>query len=265
MISRIARSAGRALRAPLDAEDYASTREELLLVDVDGLRELVRPLPDIAWAKVAQACVRTVSPVYRAISNTLHDDVEEVARLLADLETPSLAAPSEEVANKAGQSSVLPSETPSLTVATPPLDRPPRKRRRSSAATPIVITTSDPSLPTIIITLCPSQPRDRACLVPYQDASFGNRLAVPAHPVLNAVFPPLVAAPCPLVEQWRYERGHWRALLPDPEEQFAKGMFSRPFLGRRQKASSDPRSQCCASPRRAAAHARSVHRQGSYM
>ncbi|OCH90046.1 hypothetical protein OBBRIDRAFT_887972 [Obba rivulosa] len=259
MLSRLARGAASVLGVSFDADDCSGAREDVLLVNMDELRALVRPLPDIAWAKVADACMRTISPVCRVVSHTLHDDVEEVVRLLADLDSPLGDIPEDDTVNGDGPSNALPSNAhPTSVLATSP-DRLRRKRRRSSVAIPIVIAAADPSLPTIVITLCPSQPRDSACLVPYQDASFGNRLAVPSHPVLNAVFPPLVAKPSPLVEQWRYESGHWRGLLPDPEEQLSKGMFSRPLPARRQKSCLDLRTYY-ATPRRAAQSRSAAHR-----
>ena len=104
---------------------------------------------------------------------------------------------------------------------------------------PLVITNPDPSIPTIVVTPCPSLPRELACLVPYQDAAFGNRLTVPTHPALNDAHPPLVAKPFPLVERWRYEGGHWRAQLPPVQEQMSKGMFSRPLSTRRLRTQQD--------------------------
>ena len=107
-----------------------------------------------------------------------------------------------------------------------------RYSRFSSQVTdePFTIRSSNPEIPTIVITPCPTQERDRSCWVPYQDASFGNRLSVPMHPAVNNVFPPLVAKPAPFVEHWRFIDGHWRALLPSLEEQMQKGMFSRPRI-----------------------------------
>ncbi|KAH9949365.1 hypothetical protein B0H21DRAFT_728622 [Amylocystis lapponica] len=212
---------------PCDGEEDA----DILYVAID-ICDMFAPLPDFAWTKVAGACARTVTPMYHVLCNTFHDDMEHVAHLLAELELP----PSEE--------NVCPAHTaeaPAVKHSQP--ERPSRKRRRPSAVYhelnsdgQLVIPPSHPSIPTIIITLCPSQSRNPACLVPYQDASFGNRLAVPTHPALNATFPPLVAPQVPVVEHWRYESGHWRALLPDVDEQTTRGMFSRPLSTRRRRA-----------------------------
>ena len=92
-----------------------------------------------------------------------------------------------------------------------------------------MITNPDPSIPTVVVTPCPSRPREVACLVPYQDSAVGNRLFVPTHPALNDAHPPLV-------EHWRYEDGHWRAQLLPVQEQMSEGMFSRPLSTRRQRA-----------------------------
>ena len=124
---------------------------------------------------------------------------------------------------------------------------------------PLVITNEDPSIPTIVITPCPSLPRESACLIPYQDAAYGNRLPVPTHPALNDVFPPLVAKPFPLVECWRYEDGHWRAQLPPVQEQMSKGMFSRPLSTRRQRALDASRAH---NARGRTCYSRSSHREG---
>ncbi len=122
-----------------------------------------------------------------------------------------------------------------------------------------MITNDDPSIPTIVVTPCASLPRASACLIPYQDAAFGNRLPVPTHPALNDVFPPLVAKPFPLVERWRYEDGHWYAQLPPVQEQMSKGMFSRPLSTRRQRAP-DAARVCAARGR--TCYSRSSHREG---
>lgn len=99
---------------------------------------------------------------------------------------------------------------------------------------PLVIKNDNADIPTIVITPCPTLPRDKSCLVPFQDVSFGNRLAVPMHPVVNEAFPPLLPRPVPYVERWRFQDGHWWAVLPTLEEQLRRGMFSRPITRRRR-------------------------------
>lgn len=89
------------------------------------------------------------------------------------------------------------------------------------------------AIPQIVITPCPTEPRDPSCLVPFQDSLFNTRLTVPNHPTVNSVFPPLLPdvpvsqRPLRAVEMWRYERGHWLAVLPSVEEQARRGLFSR--------------------------------------
>ncbi|PCH34116.1 hypothetical protein WOLCODRAFT_135512 [Wolfiporia cocos MD-104 SS10] len=226
--------------------------EASVYVDVE-LNDLLGPLTEAAWNSVADACSRTVAPMYRAVRSTLHNDLTQLAAIVE--ESPSDLAFS---FSTSGRSlAEHPNAGPDPTKSSEAV-RPPRKRRRSTvtvmlqdASTPTVIPGSDPSIPTIVITPCPSQPREPTCLIPFQDALFGNRLTVPTHPVLNDAFPPLVAKPSPLVKSWRYESGHWWAVLPDPEEQTSRGMFSRPFPTRRQKACA-PRRTPRASPRQSA-------------
>lgn len=105
------------------------------------------------------------------------------------------------------------------------------------------LNTTSHGLPSIVVTPCPSQARDRSGWVPFQDASFGNRLVVPSYPVVNDVFPPMVAKSSPIVEQWKFADGHWWALLPSLDEQMQRGMFSRPIHCRRRKSYPDGRSK----------------------
>ena len=100
---------------------------------------------------------------------------------------------------------------------------------------PLTIRNDDPSIPTIVMTPCDIQPRESSCWVPFQDACFGNRLVVPAHPVVNDVYPPLLARPLPLSRNWEYAGGHWHVVLPPVDEQVRRGLFSR-ALGARRRA-----------------------------
>ena len=109
----------------------------------------------------------------------------------------------------------------------------------------LVIPSSDPSIPTIIVTPCPTLPRDRSCLVPYQDVSFGNRLAVPNYPVVNAAFPPQLPKSLPFVDNWCFKDGHWWAVLPPLEEQMKRNMFSRPVSRRRRPSHGDSWLRSC--------------------
>lgn len=137
-----------------------------------------------------------------------------------------------------GESALNPPKSVSALCA----DCPPifRKRRKTDPELDgvLVIPGSHPSIPTIVVTPCQDTPHDRSCLVPYQDASFGNRLAVPTHPVVNGVHPPLQLRPLPYVDHWCFKDGHWWAVLPTLEEQMKRNMFSRP-IPRRKRAHSE--------------------------
>ncbi|KAH9858275.1 hypothetical protein C2E23DRAFT_803336 [Lenzites betulinus] len=261
MLARLSQAAARTLLSTVAFGEQCSAsgeERELLSLNVEDVYGLVRPLPHLAWSSVADICARTLTPVCNALSTTLYDDVEQLAQLFADLET----AHEREAYFEPAERDVVPARLPRGPHAdgspSPPSATalPPRARRSSPVKRPdepLVITNADPAIPTIVVTPCPTLPREPACLVPYQDAAFGNRLCVPTHPALNDVFPPLVAKPFPLVERWRYEAGHWCAQLPPVQEQMSKGMFSRPLSTRRQRA--------CTSRGRTV-YSRTSHREG---
>ncbi|KAI0375477.1 hypothetical protein BV20DRAFT_960647 [Pilatotrama ljubarskyi] len=244
MLARLSQAASRTLLATIELGEQSASPEndrELLNLNVEEVYQFVRPLPHLAWSRVSDLCSRTLTPVYNTLSTTFHDDVEQLAQLFVDLEVSH----GQEAYFEPAERDVLPTRlrhresTDGSPSTQSPSSLPPRLRRRSSVRhpeEPLVITNDDPSIPTIVITPCPSLPRESACLIPYQDAAFGNRLPVPTHPALNDVFPPLVAKPFPLVERWRYEDGHWYAQLPPVQEQMSKGMFSRPLSTRRLRA-----------------------------
>lgn len=99
---------------------------------------------------------------------------------------------------------------------------------------PLRIENDNPSIPTIVITPCETEERESSCWVPVQDACFGNQLVVPSHPVVNEVFPPLLARPMMCGRKWEYREGHWRAVLPSLEEQVRRGLFSRVLSAKRR-------------------------------
>ncbi|TFK94970.1 hypothetical protein K466DRAFT_508413 [Polyporus arcularius HHB13444] len=264
MLARLSLAASRTFASTIEVGGQCLASEderEVLSLNVEELCQLVRPLPQLAWGTMSHICTRTIIPVYNALSTTLYDDVEGLAQLFVDMETAALER---DVYFEPSERDVLPtrlkpSESTENMASSP--SPPHRARRRSSLRgnNPLVIENDDPSIPTIVITPCPSIPREVACLVPYQDAAFGNRLPVPTHPVLNDVFPPLLAKPFPLVERWRYEDGHWHAQLPPVQEQMSKGMFSRPLSTRRQRAIDMARTR---TSRRRTVYSRSSHREG---
>ncbi|KAI1794017.1 hypothetical protein LXA43DRAFT_999363 [Ganoderma leucocontextum] len=267
MLSRLSRVASRTLTSTIEVGGRCSQAEsgkEVLNLNVEELCQLVWPLPQLAWNRVSDICTCTVTPVYNALSSTLHDDVEQLAQLFADMEVATASERETKYFEPVERDVLVTSlkrcqGTTDLT-ALPCLPPPPRARRRSCVSVhdnPLVVGSDDPSIPTIVITPCPSLPREDACLIPYQDAAFGNRLPVPTHPVLNDVFPPLMAKPFPLVERWRYEDGHWHAQLPPVQEQMSKGMFSRPLSTRSQRTAErthPSRGRTC--------YSRSSHREG---
>ncbi|KAI0756533.1 hypothetical protein C8Q80DRAFT_1129169 [Daedaleopsis nitida] len=259
MLTRLSQAASRTFTSTVEvgARCLVSGEEgEVLNVHVEELCQLVLPFPQLTWGKVSDLCTRTVAPVCNVLWSTLNDDVEQLAQLFRE----TYFEPAER--------DVLPTRlkrcasTHDLANLTSSPPEPSRARRRSLIKhqnSPLVISNDDPAIPTIVITPCPSLPRQVTCLVPYQDAAFGNRLPVPTHPVLNDVFPPLVAKPFPLVERWRYQDGHWHAQLPPVQEQVSKGMFSRPLSTRRQRAQDASRAH---SLRARTVYSRRSHREG---
>ncbi|KAF9225388.1 hypothetical protein BS17DRAFT_778529 [Gyrodon lividus] len=208
-----------------------------------NLSSLVRT-PDLTWSCVKELCGRSVGPVYRGLKGVMEDDIEHVSRLLSELdplaEEAEVKVEGPPILDAVSSPSVEP-VVASGTFSSPDIkypERVQRKRRRSSVFLgPIVIRPSDPSAPRIIITPCLSQPLETSCWVPYQDASFGARLTVPMHTLLNSVHPPMVA-PIPTtvaqIDNWEYTDGHWRATIPTLGEQCKRGIFSRAVIPRRR-------------------------------
>lgn len=150
---------------------------------------------------------------------------------------------------------------------TSPTLRPRRKRRRSPSPVrkhrlshntvltlfhqvdhPLLIPSTHPLTPTIIITPCPNQSFETSSSshVPYQDSEFRNKLTVPCHPRFNEVFPPLALPPyihaLPTLQNWKWLNGHWHVMVPGLNEQAQKGMFSRAVISRKR------RRNICAGP-----------------
>jgi len=228
--------------APIAQSCPEDEDEPVLSVDVAELRNLFPPLPSFAWQHVTAAYTRTVLPICSTVYSTIHRDIDQLTQLFVDLDIASLTQTSSESyiedadADDSG-SHAASDRMPAC--ATPEL--PQRKRQRSHSSEPIfesewIIPSTDPSIPTIVVTPCPPQSPDSSCWVPYQDASFGNLLTVPTHPAVNDIFPPLLAKHSPFVEKWAFTGGHWKAILPSLEEQMQKGMFSRPMFLRRRRS-----------------------------
>jgi len=237
---------------PEAAEGQASVlllleEEDTISINVQALYALLPAAPQMPWREMAGFCGSAVGPMYRTLQSQLSEDVENVAALFAELEMPP--GPVERLegtSSDARDSWSLPSSN-SLDDTLPGHERevsiPVHRRRRvqTSHENPHIIRNDDPTIPTIIITPCEPQRRESSCWVPFQDACFGNRLVVPAHPVANDVYPPLLARPLPLTRKWEYANGHWRAVLPTVDEQIRRGMFSRALTMRR-------RARYCRSP-----------------
>ncbi|KAF9245729.1 hypothetical protein BU15DRAFT_70801 [Melanogaster broomeanus] len=225
---------------PLELALSSYEDEEAFSLDLN-LASLILP-PGFTWSRVKGLCGQSVGPVYRSLKSILEEDIEHVSRLLSELD-PLV----EEVERKVGEAPIVDVASPtepavaSSTGTSPNIihpERRKRKRRRSSIfLDPVFIRPSDPSAPSIRITPCSSQPRETSCWVPYQDASFGARLTVPTYTVLNSVHPPMVAhikTALTQVDCWEYTDGHWRAVIPPPDDQCKRGMFSRVAASRRR-------------------------------
>lgn len=104
-----------------------------------------------------------------------------------------------------------------------------------------------PSVPTIIISPSPPNVRETSCWVPLQDSRFSNQLTVPSYHCINDYHPPQIRPqqnpnatrhtghpPLSAVERWKYEDGHWQAVLPSLEAQIQRGLFSRPIIHKRR-------------------------------
>ncbi|KAI0043524.1 hypothetical protein FA95DRAFT_1609306 [Auriscalpium vulgare] len=196
-----------ARRPSLVSTENDSAIQTSVSLSVDTLAAFLPAAPTLPWRHVAGLCGSTL----RAIQTTLYEDFEKAAPFFAELEFAEEDAagaedgrePEEAVDDDADEWASGSQDTPN-----PP-------------STELAIRNPDPAIPTIIITPCAPQPRASAasCWVPFQDACFGNLLVVPAHPVVNEVFPPLLAKPLPAPRRWEYTGGHWRAVLPTVEEQ----------------------------------------------
>jgi len=254
MLARLSRNTARLLELQfegLDESQSITEDEETLSLDIDAqaFRALVVPLPDLAWRNFARMCGQNIAPVYRSIQNMLANDVDHLTKLLLELEPLSKEDLYEgnEIDENAKASLCACCTGGNLTCGSNdlplgynmPPERPARKRRRSMSPQfdrPLVIPSIHPSIPTIIVTPCSSQPREISCRVPCQDGRFGNRLTVPLHIASNQFFPPqqLPLQPLPQMDRWQYLHGHWWAILPNLEDQMKKGMFSRPLVVRKR-------------------------------
>ncbi|KAJ8509177.1 hypothetical protein ONZ45_g8622 [Pleurotus djamor] len=215
--------------------------DEALMLDMESFRALI-PMPDRGtWWRVAGMCGQVISPVYHGIQGMLAEDIETVAMVLSQAgaqEEPNFGEP------RSTTPAIL-SSGPTHEAANQLPERPRRKRRRSSNVDhhiPLVIPSSHPSTPTIIITPCTQEPPLTSGHVPYQDNAHGSKLTVPLHPTFNSFFPPMAPSQSllPPVSRWKWIDGHWQAILPDLDEQAKRGMYSRPLTASFQNAATSP-------------------------
>ncbi|KAF9486366.1 hypothetical protein BDN70DRAFT_869874 [Pholiota conissans] len=223
--------------------DHADDDETTLIVDLDALYGLLLPLPNTAWRRAAGACTRAVTPICSNLSSLISSDLDNVAQLMLDLESHHRDTLSDALPTGLLNPTCIPPTINHDPQADHVAARPLRKRRRSSHPTPpIVIPSSHPSVPTIVITLSSPQSRQAqsSCRVPYQDHAFGNLLTVPSHPTFNKVHPPLAldSSSLPRLDEWEWVDGHWKAVLPSLREQAKKGLFSKPVSLKRRSSRS---------------------------
>ncbi|KAJ7086587.1 hypothetical protein C8R43DRAFT_1115326 [Mycena crocata] len=171
-----------------------SPGDERFSLNMETLR-LVLPVPDITWTHVAKICERAMNPMYHGLYSIVERDMEHVAQLLAALESDS------------EQPSMLPGDSPHY-------DRP--TTNEDITPDPMIIPSLHPSVPTIVITPCPWQPRGVSSQIPYQDSAFRNQLTVPSLSSFNQSFPPMMAPRRVSgrgISHWIWKNGHWHAIL----------------------------------------------------
>ncbi|PPQ77011.1 hypothetical protein CVT25_014828 [Psilocybe cyanescens] len=173
------------------------------VVDLQALRCLLPSTKDNLWGRVT-ACGRAVTLCLN-LQQVLSSDFANVTQLLLDLEVRH--------------------EEPFHDLL---------------VTLPIVIPSTHPSTPSIVITLAPSQPRETSCCIPYQNQAFGSLLPVPSHPVFNKSHPPMSLDSCilPSLDKWEWRNGRWEVVLPSLEEQNRRGMFSRAISSKRKSCRS---------------------------
>jgi hypothetical protein len=111
-----------------------------------------------------------------------------------------------------------------------------------------VISSTHSSSPTIVIILAPPQAQETSCRVPYQDQAFGNLLTVPSHPAFNKAHPPMIPDSCslPRFDGWKWENGHWKAVLSTLNEQRRRGIIPKPVFQKKKNVDPSrlPRMSC---------------------
>ncbi|KAF9531833.1 hypothetical protein CPB83DRAFT_903983 [Crepidotus variabilis] len=223
--------------------------ESSIVLKLNALSHFIPPLPSEAWQRVSGVYnAFKLAPLCVSLQETITQDFDNVAQLLLDLEH----CEQDSVLN-ALPIGLLEHEPRRLhakaSIHTWNHERTPhgrhrcRRRRSSIFASPLLIPSTHPSTPNIIITLAPSQPGEMSCRVPLQDSAFGDRLTVPLHPTFNNSYPPLVPPKQRLNSHIHTTQLHWesingrrKTILPSIEEQTQKGMFSKPLSLKRKPA-----------------------------
>ncbi|KAF5312132.1 hypothetical protein D9619_002729 [Psilocybe cf. subviscida] len=222
-----------------DSEDEDSA----LIVDLDAFRIFLPTFPDNSWRDLAVSCGRAVAPMCTTVHEMFQADVDSVAHLLLDLEDTKFrdALP----VGIVEPVTVKPDDVPVSQTARIPHET--KKRRRTFRGKSIVISSSNPSVPTIIITLSPSQPREMSCRLPLQDSAFGELLVVPGHPTFNTLHTPPTtnSRSHSVICNWKWEAGRWHAILPPIQEQERRHIFSRPLVMKKKNRKPIP---SCATP-----------------
>jgi len=187
-----------------------------IIVDLHKIYDLIPRFPEIALPSLREVATASLAGGYDMIAN----DFEAVTQLLSDLEDDFELDPEIDHATEFVQS--ISNER-----------KPFRWDRQSTTPKPIVIPSTHPSAPTIIITPSGPQNPDR---VPCQDREFGSKLTVPHHPCFNEVHPPMLPPKdiLPFLDGWTWKNGHWAVVLPSLPEQARRGLFSRPQMPRKR-------------------------------
>ncbi|KAJ7733562.1 hypothetical protein DFH07DRAFT_722034, partial [Mycena maculata] len=172
-------------------------------LDMDLFR-VVLPVPDITWGRVAQICERAMNPMYKGLYSILEQDMEHVAQVLAALErdhAPVSTFIERPISMPPGH---VPDDDPRSTPSTNP-----------ESPDPFIMRSPHPSVPIIVITPCPHQPRETSCQIPYQDSAFRNQLTVPSQLSFNQSFPPMLPPRRVSTRgmSWIWKNGHWQAAL----------------------------------------------------
>ncbi|TEB38696.1 hypothetical protein FA13DRAFT_1724625 [Coprinellus micaceus] len=213
-------------------------------IDVGSLHATLPSLPADIGQRLTDLCGDTFNPVRQVLAN----DIDTITRVLLELETSYQSQKSSDYNSEAEGSHrttdpIQSNALPATTMAIGPQERVHKPRvlpkcRQPSAPIPIVIPSTHPAAPTIIINSCGSQNPEATCRVPLQNSAFGKMLTVPMHSSFNGIHPPMSlctpTASMPALEEWKWGNGHWEVVLPSLEQQARRGMSSKMHATRRR-------------------------------